>query len=58
MEWVVAVVVFAVLSVLVIGVPLYLGMTSWSGRSDRKAAAARRRAAAAQTPTASRVLQP
>ncbi|MEJ2863101.1 hypothetical protein [Actinomycetospora flava] len=63
MEWIVALVVFAVVSVLVIGVPLYLAMRSWSGRSDRKAAEARRRAASAHSssPTSGRtrkVLQP
>ncbi|GAA4881703.1 hypothetical protein GCM10023203_36430 [Actinomycetospora straminea] len=45
-EWVLAVAVFAVVSVLVIGLPLYLAMRSWSGRADRKAAEARRRASA------------
>lgn len=58
-----ALVVFAVVSVLVIGVPLYLAMRSWSGRSDRRAAEARRRASSAHSSTAAggrtrRVLQP
>ncbi|GAA4810741.1 hypothetical protein GCM10023200_55650 [Actinomycetospora chlora] len=47
MEWIVAVVAFALVCALVIGVPLYLGMTRWSSRADRKAAEARRRASAA-----------
>jgi hypothetical protein len=42
-----AVVAFALICALVIGVPLYLGMTRWSSRADRKAAEARRRASAA-----------
>jgi hypothetical protein len=59
----VALVVFAVVSVLVIGVPLYLAMRSWSGRTDRRAAEARRRASSAHPSTAPdgrprRVLQP
>lgn len=61
MEWIVALVAFAMVSVLVIGVPLYLAVRSWSGRADRKAAEARRRVASAHTTTdgrARRVLQP
>jgi len=50
-EWIVALAVFAVVSALVIGVPLYLAMRSWSGRSDRRAAEARRRASSAHPPT-------
>jgi hypothetical protein len=46
-EWIVAVVAFALVCGLVIGAPLYLGMTRWSSRADRKAAEARRRASAA-----------
>ncbi|MFC5142393.1 hypothetical protein ACFPK1_29485 [Actinomycetospora rhizophila] len=58
-----ALVVFAVVSVVVIGVPLYLAMRSWSGRADRRAAEARRRASSAHPSTATggrprRVLQP
>lgn len=52
MEWIVALAVFAVASALLIGVPLYLAMRSWSGRSDRRAAEARRRAASAHPSTA------
>ena len=47
-----ALVVFAVISALVIGVPLYLAARSWSGRSDRRAAEARRRASSAHPSTA------
>ncbi|TDQ52851.1 hypothetical protein EV188_107231 [Actinomycetospora succinea] len=58
-----ALVVFAVVSVVVIGVPLYLAVHSWSGRSDRRAAEARRRASSAHPTTATggrtrRVLAP
>ncbi|MHC1561955.1 hypothetical protein ACR9E3_23590 [Actinomycetospora sp. C-140] len=42
-----AIVAFLLVSGLVIGVPLYLAMTRWSSRSDRRAAETRRRAAAA-----------
>lgn len=47
MEWIVALVAFALVCALVIGVPLYLGITRWSSRAERKAAEARRRASAA-----------
>jgi hypothetical protein len=46
-EWIVAVGAFLVISVLVIGVPLYLATVRWSSRKERQAAEARRRAAAA-----------
>ena len=43
-EWIVAVGAFLVISVVVIGVPMYLAMTRWSTRAQRRAAEARRRA--------------
>jgi hypothetical protein len=46
-EWIVAVGAFLVVSVLVIGVPMYLATCRWSTRQERRAAEARRRAAAA-----------
>ncbi len=46
-EWIVAVGAFLVISVLVIGVPMYLATVRWSSRQERRAAEARRRAAAA-----------
>ncbi|MDF2979248.1 MAG: hypothetical protein K0S40_3976 [Actinomycetospora sp.] len=46
-EWIVAVGAFLVISVVVIGVPLYLATVRWSSRQERRAAEARRRAAAA-----------
>jgi hypothetical protein len=45
MEWIVAAGACLVVSALVIGLPLYLAMTRWSSRGDRRAAEARRRAA-------------
>jgi hypothetical protein len=45
-EWVVAVGAFFVVSVLVIGVPMYLAVTRWSSHRDRAA----RRARAAPAP--------
>ena len=47
MEWIVAVGAFLVISVLVIGVPMYLATVRWSSRRERRAAEARRRAATA-----------
>lgn len=47
MEWIVAVGAFLVISVVVIGVPMYLATVRWSSRQERRAAEARRRAAAA-----------
>jgi hypothetical protein len=46
-EWIVAVGAFLVISVVVIGVPMYLATMRWSSRQERRAAEARRRAAAA-----------
>lgn len=58
MEWIVAVVAFALVCAVVIGVPLYLGMKRWSSRGDRKAAEARRRASAAHYANAADVVSP
>jgi hypothetical protein len=46
-EWIVAVGAFLVISVVVIGVPMYLATVRWSSRQERRAAETRRRAAAA-----------
>ena len=45
-EWIVAVGAFLLISVVVIGLPMYLVATRWSTRSERMAAEARRRASA------------
>jgi hypothetical protein len=45
-EWIVAVGAFLVISVMVIGLPMYLVATRWTTRSERLAAEARRRASA------------
>ena len=50
MEWIVAVGAFLVISVMVIGLPMYLVATRWTTRSERLAAEARRRASAYPAP--------
>ncbi len=50
MEWIVAVGAFLLISVVVIGLPMYLVMNRWSTRSERLAAEARRRASANPAP--------
>jgi hypothetical protein len=49
-EWIVAVGAFLVISVMVIGLPMYLVATRWTTRSERLAAEARRRASAYPAP--------
>jgi hypothetical protein len=49
-EWIVAVGAFLLISVVVIGLPMYLAMNRWSTRSERLAAEARRRASAYPEP--------
>ena len=53
MEWIVAVGAFLVISVMVIGLPMYLVATRWTTRSERLAAEARRRASAYPAPPGS-----
>ncbi|GAA4733349.1 hypothetical protein [Actinomycetospora chibensis] len=50
MEWIVAIGAFLLISVVVIGLPMYLVATRWTTRSERLAAEARRRASAYPAP--------